>query len=107
VTRQDNEVAAGAIVEDGAWLDRLLAVAAARPVPAAADPPAITAGQPVASARHRELPASANDWSPGADPGLVKVSVPEVRWLLYLATEPMTGAARDLGYAWSRWRRRH
>ena len=26
---------------------------------------------------------------------------------LYLATTPVSRAARDLGYAWSRWRRRH
>ncbi|MFI5068593.1 MAG: hypothetical protein ACHP9Z_32085, partial [Streptosporangiales bacterium] len=40
-------------------------------------------------------------------PDLVKVSVPEARRLLRLATTPMSRAARDLGYAWSRWRRRH
>jgi hypothetical protein len=33
--------------------------------------------------------------------------VPEARRLLRLATTPMSQAARDLGYAWSRWRRRH
>jgi hypothetical protein len=38
---------------------------------------------------------------------MVKVSVPEVRRLLRLATTPTTGAARELGYAWSRWRRKH
>jgi SRSO17 transposase len=85
----------------------LLAVAAARPAPAAADPPTVTAGQPVAWRDTGKLPASANDRPPGADPGLVKVSVPEARRLLRLATEPMTRAARDLGHAWSRWRRRH
>ncbi len=83
----------------------LLAVAAARP--AAADPPAVASGQPVAWRDTGKLPASANDRPPGADPGLVKVSVPEARRLLRLATEPMTRAARDLGHAWSRWRRRH
>jgi hypothetical protein len=35
---------------------------------------------------------------------LVKVSVPETRRLLRLATTPMTAVARQLGYAWSRWR---
>jgi hypothetical protein len=85
----------------------LLAVAAARPAPAAADPATVTAGQPVAWRDTGKLPASANDRPPGADPGLVKVSVPEARRLLRLATEPMTRAARDLGHAWSRWRRRH
>jgi SRSO17 transposase len=85
----------------------LLAVAAARPAPAAADPPAATAGQPAAWRDTGKLPASANDRPPGDDPGLVKVSVPEARRLLRLATEPMTRAARDLGHAWSRWRRRH
>ena len=34
-------------------------------------------------------------------------SVPEARGLAHLATAPMSRAARDLGYAWSRWRRRH
>ena len=57
----------------------LLAVAAARPAPAAADPPTVTAGQPVAWRDTGKLPASANDRPPGADPGLVKVSVPEAR----------------------------
>jgi hypothetical protein len=44
---------------------------------------------------------------PRLAPGLVKVSVPGARRLARLATAPMTRAARDLGYAWSRWRRRH
>jgi hypothetical protein len=44
---------------------------------------------------------------PPADPGMVKVSVPEARRLARLAAAPMTRAARDAGYAWSRWRRRH
>ena len=38
---------------------------------------------------------------------MVKVSVPEARRLLRLATTPMTATARQLGYAWSRWRRKH
>jgi hypothetical protein len=38
---------------------------------------------------------------------MVKASVPEARRLARLAAEPMTSAARSLGYAWSRWRRRH
>ena len=54
-----------------------------------------------------KLPTSPDDRPPGDDPGLVKVSVPEARRLLRLATAPMSRAARDLGYAWSRWRRRH
>jgi hypothetical protein len=44
---------------------------------------------------------------PPEDPGLVKVSVPEARRLLRLATTPMTATARQAGYAWSRWRRKH
>ena len=49
------------------------------------------------------------DWRAPApeDPGLVKVSVPEARRLVRLAATPMTGAARQLGYAWSAWRRKH
>jgi hypothetical protein len=43
----------------------------------------------------------------GQRPGVVKVSVPEARLLLRLAATPMSRATRDLGYAWSRWRRRH
>jgi SRSO17 transposase len=86
----------------------LLAVAAARPAPPAAEPPAAgTAGQPQAWRDTGKLPATADDQPPGDDPGLVKVSVPEARRLLHLATTPMSRAARDLGYAWSRWRRRH
>jgi hypothetical protein len=42
-----------------------------------------------------------------ADPGLVKVSVPEARRLLRLATTPMTATARQPGHAWRHWRRRH
>jgi len=86
----------------------LLAVAAARPAPPAAQPPAAgMTGQPQAWRDTGKLPASAGDQPPGDDPGLVKVSVPEGRRLLRLATTPMSRTARDLGYAWSRWRRRH
>ena len=86
----------------------LLAVAAARPAPPGEAPAAASlAAQPAAWRDTGKLPASANDQPPGDDPGLVKVSVPEARRLLRLATAPMTRAARDLGYAWSRWRRRH
>jgi hypothetical protein len=38
---------------------------------------------------------------------MVKVSVPEARRLAPIAAAPMTRAARDAGYSWSRWRRRH
>jgi SRSO17 transposase len=86
----------------------LLAIAAARPAPPAAEPPADgLPGQPQAWRDTGKLPASADDQPPGDDPGLVKVSVPEARRLLRLAATPMSRAARDLGYAWSRWRRRH
>ena len=86
----------------------LLAVAAARPAPpAASDPPARTAGQPAAWRDTGKLPASPDDRPPGDDPGMVKVSVPEARRLARLAAAPMSRAARELGYAWSRWRRRH
>jgi SRSO17 transposase len=84
----------------------LLAVAAARPAPAGGDPPAASTTQPEAWRDTGRLPASATDDPPGDDPGLVKVSVPEARRLARLATAPMS-RARDLGYAWSRWRRRH
>jgi SRSO17 transposase len=87
----------------------ILAVAAARPQPA----PPTTAGptpgadqQPAAWRDTGILPASADE-PPPEDPGLVKVSVPEARRLLRLAATPMTAAARQLGYTWSRWRRRH
>ena len=86
----------------------LLAVAAARPAPPAAQPPAASGpGQPAAWRDTGKLPATADDQPPGDDPGLVKVSLPEARRLLRLATTPMSRTARDLGYAWSRWRRRH
>jgi len=87
----------------------LLAVAAARPAPPGPDPlPADSKRQPAAWRDTGKLPASADDKPPGDGPGLVKVSVPEARRLLRLATTtPMSRAARDLGYAWSRWRRRH
>jgi hypothetical protein len=86
----------------------LLAIAAARPAPpGSGEPPAATAGQPEAWGDTGKLPATAGDDPPADEPGLVKVSVPEARRLARLATVPMTGAARQLGYAWSRWRRRH
>ena len=88
----------------------LLAIAAARPAspaPDAAAPAAGTAGQPAAWRDTGKLPATADDQPPGDEPGLVKVSVPEARRLARLATAPMASAARQLGYAWSRWRRRH
>jgi len=86
----------------------LLAVAAARPAPHDQTPAAVSlAAKPAAWRDTGKLPASANDQPPGDDPGLVKVSVPKARRLLRLSTAPMTRTARDLGYAWSRWRRRH
>jgi len=90
----------------------VLAVAAARPAPpgpltpAPGSHPPGTAAQPAAWADTGILPASA-DQPPPEHPGLVKVSVPEARRLLRLATTPMTAAARQAGYAWSRWRRKH
>jgi SRSO17 transposase len=90
----------------------LLAVAAARPEPPAPVPPAAAGPapgadhQPAAWADTGILPDSADE-PPPEDPGLVKVSVPEARRLLRLATTPMTATARQLGYAWSRWRRKH
>jgi SRSO17 transposase len=86
----------------------LLAIAAARPAPPGPQPPAASGTrQPEAWRDTGKLPATAGGRPPGDDPGLVKVSVPEARRLLRLATTPMSRAARDLGYAWSRWRRRH
>jgi hypothetical protein len=89
----------------------LLAVAAARPLPPGPSAQAARAisddaAQPAAWADTGILPASA-DQPPPQDPGMVKVSVPEARRLLRLATPPMTAAARQLGYAWSQWRRKH
>ena len=90
----------------------LLAVAAARPLPpaplaqAARAIPDGTAAQPAHWADTGILPASADEPAPD-DPGMVKVSVPEARRLLRLATTPMTATARQLGYAWSQWRRKH
>jgi hypothetical protein len=85
----------------------LLAIAAACPAPSTVDSPAPGGRQPAAWRDTGKLPATADDRPPGGDPGLVKVSVPEARRLLRLATAPMSQVARDLGYAWSRWRRRH
>jgi SRSO17 transposase len=90
----------------------LLAVAAARPQPPAPLPPAAgaapasAAAQPAAWADTGALPSGADE-PPPEDPGMVKVSVPEARRLLRLATTPMSAAARQLGYTWSRWRRKH
>jgi SRSO17 transposase len=85
----------------------LLAVAAARPpAPLAQTAGTIPAAQPAAWADTGILPASADE-PPPEDPGMVKVSVPEARRLWCLATAPMTAAARQFGYGWSRWRRKH
>ena len=89
----------------------ILAVAAARPAPPVpltqrGDAPASAGTQPMDWADTGNLPASPDE-PPPKDPGQVKVSVPEARRLLRLATTPMTAAARQLGYPWSRWRRRH
>ena len=83
-----------------------------RPLPPAPLPPAadaIPAGactQPADWADTGTLPAN-TDQPPPAEIGMVKVSVPEARRLLRLATAPMTAATRQFGYTWSRWRRRH
>jgi len=91
----------------------LLAVAAARPAaaplpqaPATNAIPASDAGQPAAWRDTGALPSSAGQPAP-AEIGMVKVSVPEARRLLNLAAAPITAATRQLGYAWSRWRRTH
>ena len=87
----------------------LLAVAAARPQPAPPAAPSAVPGTDQQPWDWRDtgiLPASAHE-PPPDDPGLVKVSVPEARRLLRLATTPMTATARQLGYAWSQWRRKH
>jgi hypothetical protein len=90
----------------------LLAVAAARPLPPAPLPQAAGVAPPAAAAQPADwadtgaLPASAHQ-PPPTQIGMVKVSVPEARRLLRLAATPMTAAAGQLGYAWSRWRREH
>jgi SRSO17 transposase len=84
----------------------LLAIAAARPQPTAAGPAPGADQQPWDWRDTGILPASAHE-PPPEDPGLVKVSVPEARRLLRLATSPMTATARQLGRAWSQWRRKH
>jgi SRSO17 transposase len=89
----------------------LLAVAAARPLPPAPLPQAADGTQSPAEpprgwADTGALPSSAHQ-KPPAQIGMVKVSVPEARRLLRLATAPMTAAARASGHAWSRWRREH
>jgi len=84
----------------------LLAIAAA-PLPQAAGAiPAGAATQPADWADTGALPASAGQ-PPPAQISMVKVSVPEARRLLRLATAPMTSAQRAFGHAWSTWRRIH
>ena len=73
----------------------LLAIAAACPAPSTVESPAPGGNwQPAAWRDTGMLPATAGDRPPGDDPGLVKVSVPEARRLLRLATTPMSQAAR-------------
>jgi len=52
------------------------------------------------------FPSSAGQMPP-AEIGMVKVSVPEARRLLRLATTPMRRGERVFHQSWSRWRRRH
>jgi hypothetical protein len=82
-----------------------LALLAAAARPSAADD-SEAGGQPEAWRDTGVLPASVDD-QPPADPGMVKVSVPEARRLLRLASTPVSRPARGPGNAWSRWRRRH
>jgi SRSO17 transposase len=90
----------------------LLAIAAARPpapstqAAAGGSRPGRPAAQPAGWADTGALPSSADE-TPPAQIGMVKISVPEARRLLRLATTPMTAAARHSGHAWSRWRREH
>ena len=90
----------------------VLAVAAARQAPpspslqATDGIPGSPRAQPADWADTGILPATPHE-PPPQDPGLVKVSVPEARRLLHLATTPMTATARHFGHAWSRWRRKH
>jgi hypothetical protein len=76
-----------------------------RPGPAARRGPGST-GQPPPWRDTGTLPATPAS-RPPAGPGMVKVSVPEARRLARLAATAMTRAARQAGYAWSQWRRRH
>ena len=85
----------------------LLAIAAARPAAAPVTSDSLVPASDDARRRWADtgiLPASADE-PPPEDPGLVKVSVPEARRILRLATIPISATARQLGYAWSRWRR--
>jgi hypothetical protein len=45
--------------------------------------------------------------TPPGDPGMVKVSVPEARRLLNIATSGLSQADKWLHLHWSSWRRRH
>jgi hypothetical protein len=86
----------------------LLAVAARQapaPPPGESRAPAGSPAQPAAWLDTGKLAATPGD-RPPADPGMVKVSIPEARRLARLTAAPVTRAARDAGYAWSRWRRR-
>ena len=86
----------------------LLAIAAAQAGPARTGrPPPAPPASPQPGATPGNSPPAPVTSRPADEPGLVKVSVPEARRLARLATAPMAGAARQLGYAWSRWRRRH
>src|SRR5271166_3540910 len=63
--------------------------------------------QDVSAADYRKIRAefAGSHWPDLRTDG--KVSALEARRLARLATAPMSRAARDLGHAWSRWRRRH
>jgi hypothetical protein len=88
----------------------LLTVATARPRPqgpAGSDPPASSSADLPEHWRDTGALPAAPDQKPPHHIGMVRVSVPEARRLLNLATTPMHHAAKISGHAWSRWRRRH
>jgi len=87
----------------------LLAVATARPAdpaPPAGDAASAATAMPADWQDTGALPAR-TDETPPEHIGMVKVSVPEARRLLRLATTPLQPAERAFGRRWSRWRRRH
>jgi hypothetical protein len=79
----------------------------ARSRPPRSLPPPAAPGSPRPGATPASCPPPPATGRPATTPAWSRSASPEARLLLRLAATPMSRAARDLGYAWSRWRRRH
>ena len=69
--------------------------------------PSASPPSPLPGATPGSCPPARTTSHPETTPAWSRSASPRPAGLLRLSTAPMTRTARDLGYAWSRWRRRH